>query len=131
MGIHLRSFCVPLLCITFKRQRHKENFTILTPWTKFNEQSSERAFPSLEEYETIFFKVKLSVIYLTISNVNGWREVEQFLLRTKKLSNCLIIFLKTNSSFPAGIYLLKVNNKNTSTRCQICSKFTIETPECI
>ena len=56
MGIHLRSFCVPLLCITFKRQRHKENFTILTPWTKFNEQSSERAFPSLEEYETIFFQ---------------------------------------------------------------------------
>ena len=30
---------------------------------------------------------------------------------------------------PAGIYLLKVNNRNTRTRCEICSKSTIKTPE--
>ena len=31
---------------------------------------------------------------------------------------------------PSGIYLLKVNNKNTRTRrCDICSKLTIKTPE--
>ena len=29
----------------------------------------------------------------------------------------------------AGIYLLKVNNRNTRTRCGICSKLTIKTPE--
>ena len=29
---------------------------------------------------------------------------------------------------PAGIYLLKVNNRNTRTRCEICSKLT-KTPE--
>ena len=29
----------------------------------------------------------------------------------------------------AGIYLLKVNNRNTRTRCEICSKLTIRTPE--
>ena len=29
----------------------------------------------------------------------------------------------------AGIYLLKLNNRNTRTRCEICSKLTIETPE--
>ena len=28
-----------------------------------------------------------------------------------------------------GIYLLKVNNRNTSTRCEICSKLTIKTTE--
>ena len=28
-----------------------------------------------------------------------------------------------------GIYLLKVNNRNTRTRCEICSKLTIRTPE--
>ena len=27
--------------------------------------------------------------------------------------------------FPAGIYLLKVNNRNTRTRCEICSKLTL------
>ena len=30
---------------------------------------------------------------------------------------------------PAGIYLLKVNERNTITRCEICSKLTIKTPE--
>ena len=31
--------------------------------------------------------------------------------------------------FPVGIYLLKVNTRNTRTRCEICSKLTIKTPE--
>ena len=30
---------------------------------------------------------------------------------------------------PAGIHLLRVNNRNTRTRCEICSKLTIKTPE--
>ena len=30
-------------------------------------------------------------------------------------------------SFPAGIYLLKVDNRNTKTRCEICSKITKKT----
>ena len=30
---------------------------------------------------------------------------------------------------PVGIYLLKVNNRNTKGRCEICSKLTIKTPE--
>ena len=30
--------------------------------------------------------------------------------------------------FPAGIYLLKVNNRNTRTKCDICSKLTIKIP---
>ena len=32
-------------------------------------------------------------------------------------------------SYPAGIYLLKVNNRNTKRRCEIYSKLTIKTPE--
>ena len=30
---------------------------------------------------------------------------------------------------PAGNYMLKVNNRNTRTRCEISSKLTIKTPE--
>ena len=30
---------------------------------------------------------------------------------------------------PVGIYLLKVNNRNTTARCEICSKITSKTPE--
>ena len=32
-------------------------------------------------------------------------------------------------SNPAGICLLKVNNRNTRARCEICSKLIIKTPE--
>ena len=32
-------------------------------------------------------------------------------------------------SSPAGNYMFKVNNRNTRTRCEICSKLTIKTPE--
>ena len=32
-------------------------------------------------------------------------------------------------SFPAKIYLFKLNNKNKRKRCGICLKFTIKTPE--
>ena len=31
--------------------------------------------------------------------------------------------------YSAGNYLFKVNNSNTRTRCEICSKLTIKTPE--
>ena len=34
-------------------------------------------------------------------------------------------FSKTSTA-PAGIYMLKVNNINTRTRCEICSKLTIK-----
>ena len=32
------------------------------------------------------------------------------------------------SLIPVGFYLLKVNNRSTQTRCEICSKLTIKTP---
>ena len=32
------------------------------------------------------------------------------------------------NSTPAGIYLLKVNNRNTGARCEICSKLIIKIP---
>ena len=42
-----------------------------------------------------------------------------------------ICFLKFSwfSYYPAGIYLLKVYNRNTKTRCEICSNLTVKTPE--
>ena len=37
--------------------------------------------------------------------------------------------LKKNNTNLAGNYMFKVNNRNTRTRCEICSKLTIKTPE--
>ena len=39
------------------------------------------------------------------------------------------LFLRKMQTRPATIYLLKVNNRNTRTRCEICSKLIIKTPE--
>ena len=39
------------------------------------------------------------------------------------------IFCERKSIIPVGIYLLQVNSRNTGTRCEICSKLTIKTPE--
>ena len=30
---------------------------------------------------------------------------------------------------PAGNYMFKVNNRNTTTRYEVCSKLTVKTPE--
>ena len=32
-------------------------------------------------------------------------------------------------NYPAGIYLFKVDNRNTRTMYEVCSKLTIKTPE--
>ena len=39
----------------------------------------------------------------------------------------VLIFIKLSN--PSGIYLLKASNRNTRTRCEICSRLTIKTPE--
>ena len=40
---------------------------------------------------------------------------------------CKAIF--RTEAHPAGIYLLKVSNRNTRTRCEICSNLPIKTTE--
>ena len=42
------------------------------------------------------------------------------------LIKCTVLALARN---PAGIYLLKVDNRNTAARSEICSKLKIKTPE--
>ena len=41
----------------------------------------------------------------------------------------VITFVSIKCCYPAHIYLLKFNNKNTRKRCEIYSKLTIKTPE--
>ena len=39
------------------------------------------------------------------------------------------VFPGESPVFPVGIYLIKVYNRDARERCEICSKFTIKTPE--
>ena len=43
------------------------------------------------------------------------------------ISKMNLLRFATFTNNPAGIYLLKVNGRNTRTRCEICSKLTIKT----
>ena len=46
------------------------------------------------------------------------------------LSKLLMIFLLLNERYdPGGNYMFKVNDRNIRTRCEICSKSTLKTPE--
>ena len=40
-----------------------------------------------------------------------------------------MLVISLRKGFPAGNRILKVNNKNTRIRCEICSKLTIKTPQ--
>ena len=41
------------------------------------------------------------------------------------LTKLLEVSKDISELFPAGNYMFKVNNRNTRTRCEICSKLTI------
>ena len=53
----------------------------------------------------------------------------QHFLKSSFFQFILLGFIRTIDYNPTGIYLFKVNNRNTRTMCEICSKLTIKTPE--
>ena len=56
-----------------------------------------------------------------------WLNLGEIPRGIPKLS--MINFYVLKMARPAGNYMLKVNNRNTRTRCEICSKLIIKTPE--
>ena len=58
-----------------------------------------------------------------------WREA--LILKWEKffISSKICSFLFPNKNTPVGIYMFKVNNRNTTTRGEICSKLTRKRPE--
>ena len=56
---------------------------------------------------------------------------DQFLFVFLYFRPCQTALMKLfcENSYSVGIYLLKVNNRITRTRCKICSKLTVKTPE--
>ena len=80
---------------------------------------------------------KLEDTSLTLVN-DGVKAVqhdwESLKMRTDALNLRLVLYCPqmlyfSSCSYPVNIYLLKGNNWNTRTRCEICSKLAINTPE--
>ena len=55
------------------------------------------------------------------------QDNQEFLKIFKTISYLLQVI--GNGEIPVGIYLLRVNTRNTWTSCEICSKLTITTPD--
>ena len=65
------------------------------------------------------------IIIINLVSINGIIKTKR-----KKLNSFQILFLILFvSDIPAGNYLFKVNHRNTRTRCEICSKLKVKTPE--
>ena len=61
------------------------------------------------------------------------RDVDDFKLFFRAFPVLMFLtvycILYSQVGFPAGIYMFKANNRNTRTRCKICTKLTLKTPE--
>ena len=94
-----------------------------------------RLFLNKLSLKSRFYQERIAFEYTVLQYLN-----RQFLLSSK--NTFIIIHINTSffihnlitsnflkGQFPVGIYLLKVNNRNTRTKCEICSKLTIKTQQ--
>ena len=76
----------------------------------------------LQDFYSVFAARILKCIWSFWEIMNRRAEANIFLTLRSKDSTAFM-------SYPAGNYMFKVNNRNTRTRCDICSKLKIKTPE--
>ena len=74
----------------------------------------------------------LQSVQLEWKNISMWRNKSKlhYIIFPTKGKNCQFLWYceeYISHNYPAGIYMFKVNNKNTTARCEICSKLTIKT----
>ena len=84
-----------------------------------------------EKVTTIWKSTKVvgrSQRYSEIQWNNNWIETKRSNQEKKKKKKS-ISYWSTLKPNPAGLYLLKVNNRNTKAKYNICSKLTIKTTE--
>ena len=84
-------------------------------------------FTSLKFFQSISCHQALSILPETSENQRFSGGVERNQLH--EMVNVIEDKCQKRFFNPAGIYLLKANNRNTRARFEICSKLTIKTPE--
>ena len=77
-------------------------------------------------------KSDVLALHLYIIHLHSWWLQMLVYLAIICLESVVIVILKcreVNSSNPFGNYMLKVSNRKTRTRCELCSKLPTKTPE--
>ena len=142
------TFIIILLILLNECWRNKVFFTkyAYNTWLviKVTQTLWERIL-KLNCYKVIFYNIFASRCFLQIFTVNVYHNVK-LLCWVKTLVFFLFFFacpffawhflflsftkeVGKQVTIPAGIYLLKVSNRNTKTRCEICSKLIRKTSE--
>ena len=67
--------------------------------------------------------------YYTPWKSNGWKIIFEVLIIVFALYFLIEVSAFFGTCFRVDIYMFKVNNRNTRTRCEMCSKLIIKTPE--
>ena len=105
----------------------KEKLNLCNIWRI--KHPKERRFTCRKYHGTGFFQRRIWIVFL-VSNILPDSTTQTNMLAYFFSRSLSIVYENlTIRLFPAGIYLLKVNNRNTRTRFEICSKLTIKTPE--
>ena len=78
-------------------------------------------------FPSIFFFILLVLIFMSINSACECNHLLPYVEVGQE--QILVEFIFHKFVYLVGIYLLKVNNRNTRTRCEICTKLTIKTPE--
>ena len=94
---------------------------------------------TIRQQNVLMFLLLTLNIFLTLFYCyNWWIRINKFsfsncekytVLQLGQFVGCKCSSLFIQHKNPVGIYLLQVNNRNTGTRCEICSKLIIKTPE--
>ena len=90
----------------------------------FNIFLSETHFQAIGSIPLAKYKINSSKLAETASG--KCFEINLVMKLPQKKSKMLFMYLKNVLTFPPDVYWFKVNNENTRTMCEICSKLTIK-----
>ena len=91
-------------------------------------------FPVFSPEKTTYLRISTLFTQCWIYRIRfGFYLQSEYKSEKLRFWTCFIKYEKSihklNNKYPACNYPLKVNNRNTRTRCEICSKLTIKIPE--
>ena len=112
-------------CCDFKYFNDREKMIFLLPFTivKQCKQKIRYVHITVTKYLELLTWSNLKQIHVKFDNMEV-NQLYMHLAATWKKNNIAL----QQMNYPAGNYMFKVSNRSTRTRCEICSKLTIKTP---
>ena len=109
---------------------YRKFFWVLISWNTDSIQTFSLFFRFLQANNYCF--VSISCVSFQLYQLKFCWENAKYTSDNCEIKNEMFIHICSEDAFvPANMYLFKVNNRNTRKRCEICSKWTIKTPELV